>query len=294
MKNSLFLLFLCLISYNNSPLNNANNSLKELALIEQLKTLDTPLKKAEKGDWLFEHKELEQTFEAYQKLAPIKPNDTLNTIYIQPIGAFNAVQNQIIKATSDYLSLFFNLKTIVLKPILETEIPQKNRRIKDEIEQLNTKYILDTVLNKMPKNAIVSMAITAKDLYPEDTWNYVFGEANIKKRRAVSSIFRYNTEGVYTIICLERLIKTSAHEIGHAFSCLHCVQNQCVMNGSNSLEESDKAPNSLCSNCLKKLSTHLLFDNKKRLNQLKDFYAKYHLNRDFNAVSKALNLINSQ
>jgi archaemetzincin len=290
MKNSLFLLFLCFISCNNSPLNNAQKQLKEWTLIEQLKILDMPLKKAEKGDWLFEHKELEQTFEAYQKLLPIKPNDTLNTIYIQPIGVFNSAQNQIINATSDYLSLFFNVKTIVLNPILETEIPIKNRRIKDGIEQLNTKYILDTVLNKMPKNAIVSMAITAKDLYPNDAWNYVFGEANIQKRRAVSSIFRYNTEGVLdTTICLERLIKTSAHEIGHAFSCLHCVQNQCVMNGSNSLEESDKAPNSLCSNCLKKLSTHLLFDNKKRLNRLKDFYAKYHLNRDFNSVSILLN-----
>lgn len=55
MKNNLFLLLLCLISCNNSPLNNANNSLKELALIGQLKTLDMPLKKGEKGDWLFEH-----------------------------------------------------------------------------------------------------------------------------------------------------------------------------------------------------------------------------------------------
>ena len=293
MKNNLFLLLLCLIACTNSPLNNANNSLKEWTLIEQLKTLDTPLKKAEKGDWLFEHKELEQTFEAYQKLAPIKPDDTLNTIYIQPIGVFNAVQNEIIKATSDYLSMFFNVKTIVLNPILDNNFPIKNKRIIDEIEQLNSKYILDSILNKMPKNAIVSMAITAKDLYPEEAWNYVFGEANIKKKRAVSSIFRYNTEGVFdTIICLERLIKTSAHEIGHAFSCLHCVQNQCIMNGSNSLEESDRAPNSLCSNCLKKLSTHLLFDNKKRLNQLKDFYAKYHLMRDFNTVSKALDLIN--
>jgi archaemetzincin len=272
-----------------------DNQLKEAALVDKLAALDVPLEKAEKGNWRFEHKESEQTFEAYQKLSPIKPNDTLNCIYIQPIGVFNAAQYPIIEATSDYLSLFFNVKTVVLNPISDGIVPIKNRRINDGIEQLNTRYILDSILNKMPKNALVSIAITAKDLYPEDAWNYVFGEANTRKRRAVSSIFRYNTEGsFYATTCLERLIKTAAHEVVHAFSCLHCVHYQCVMNGSNNLEESDKAPNSLCSNCLKKLSPHLSFDNKKRFNQLRIFYAKHHLNRDANDVSKALNLINSE
>jgi archaemetzincin len=248
MKYNLAVLLLCLISCTNSE----NKSPNERTLIDKLKPLDKPLKKAEKGDWLYEHKETEQTFEAYQKLSPIKPNDTLNSIVIQPIGVFDSTQNQIIQATADYLSRFFTLKTIILNPIAETIIPIKNKRIKDGIEQLNSKYILDSVLNKMPKNAIVSMAITAKDLYPDDAWNFVFGEANTVKRRAVSSIFRYNRGGVLdTTLCLDRLIKTAAHEIGHAFSCLHCVHNQCVMNGSNSLEESDKAPNSLCSQCLK-------------------------------------------
>jgi archaemetzincin len=288
MKYNLFILILCLTYCNNSQ----NNPPNELALIDKLKPLDHPLKKAEKDDWLFEHKELEQTFEAYQKRAPIKPNDTLNTIFIQPIGEFNTAQNQIIEATADYLTRFFTIKTIILNPIAESIIPKKNKRIKDGIEQLNSKYILDSVLNKMPKNAIVSMAITAKDLYPDDAWNFVFGEANTVKRRAVSSIFRYNTEGVLdTTLCLDRLIKTAAHEIGHAFSCLHCVHNQCVMNGSNSLEESDKAPNSLCSDCLRKLSWHLQFDNKKRLNQLSYFYFKHNLKRDFNDAVKMSELI---
>jgi archaemetzincin len=292
MKNHLFLLFLSIISCTNSPLNTANNAEKELVLIEQLKALDVRLNAPKKGDWLYEHPEKEQTLEAFKALKSIRPNDSLNTIFIQPIGVFNVVENQIIEATSHYLAVFFNVKTIILNPILDNDFPIKNKRIKDGIEQLNSKYILDSVLNKMPKNAIVSMAITRKDLYPEDSWNFVFGEANIKKRRAVSSIFRYYTEGsLDSTICLERLIKTSAHEIGHAFGCLHCVQNQCVMNGSNSLEESDRAPNSLCSNCLKKLSGHLLFENKKRFIQLKDFYEEHHLKRDYNSTIDVLNLV---
>jgi archaemetzincin len=289
MKNSAFLFLFLLFSCN----NDNKNQLKECALIEQLKALDKPLNAPKIGEWLQVHPEKEQTFEDYKRQNPIRPNDSLHTIYILPIGFFDTVQNRIIAANAQYLALFFNVKTVILNPILDTNFPIKNRRIKDGIEQLNSRYILDSVLNKMPKNAIISMAITAKDLYPQDSWNFVFGEANIQKRRAVSSIFRYYTEGSSdSTLCLDRLIKTSAHEVGHAFGCLHCVQNQCVMNGSNSMEESDRAPNSVCSNCLKKLNWLLEFDNKKRLNQLKVFYFKHRLNRDLNDVNRALNKIN--
>jgi archaemetzincin len=134
-------------------------------------------------------------------------------------------------------------------------------------EQLQTHFILDNMLNSLPKNALVAMAITAKDLYPDDNWNFVFGEANTEKRKAVSSIFRYAdaaNDSLNNLICLERLIKTSAHEIGHIFKCMHCTHADCVMNGSNSLPESDAAPNALCSVCLKKLSGLLGFNNRLR------------------------------
>ncbi|ETO04771.1 hypothetical protein RFI_32624 [Reticulomyxa filosa] len=43
------------------------------------------------------------------------------------------------------------------------------------------------------------------------------------------------------------------HEIGHTFGIEHCVYFQCVMKGTNHLEELDKQPLMACPICLKKL-----------------------------------------
>lgn len=43
------------------------------------------------------------------------------------------------------------------------------------------------------------------------------------------------------------------HEIGHLFDLRHCISYSCLMNGSNSLEETEKRDALFCPNCLKKL-----------------------------------------
>lgn len=287
MKYSFLLIFLIFTNCTNSPTT-------EVARINKLKQLDIPLKKPVAGEWLFEHNETGQTYEAYQKLSLAKPNDSLSVIYIQPIGSFTEGEQKIIQFTTEYVSVFFNLKTVVLNPLSEALIPAKYRRMNDGVEQLRTHYIMDSLLNEVPKDALATMAITAKDLYPSDAWNFVFGEANIEKRKAVSSLFRYadaENDSLNQIICLERIIKTSVHEIGHMFSCLHCTHAECVMNGSNHLPESDSKPNALCSECLKKLSELLSFDNKKRMTELKAFYKKHNLARDYTRASAALHIL---
>ena len=288
MKKRTFVLLAAIAACTSAPKT-------ELEVIDKLKILDKPMKKPAMDEWLFEHKEAGQTLADYQKLTPAKPNEQQHVIYLQPIGTFTAEQDSLMQFTAEYVGLFFNLETIVLKTLPESLIPKQKRRMNQGIEQLLTRYILDSLLNDVPKNALVTMAITAKDLYPSPNWNFVFGEANIAKRKAVSSIFRYPDTTLAAAqnrtLCLDRLIKTSAHEIGHMFSCLHCIHAQCVMNGSNHLPESDAQPNALCSECLKKLSPILAFDNKKRLTQLRDFYQKHGLNRDFQATMAALKVI---
>lgn len=286
-KNILFLFIILFTACITEPST-------ESELINKLKSLDKPLKKPEAGEWLFEHKESGQSFADYQKLSPPKPNDSVHTIYIQPIGDFTEGGKKIIQFTAEYVAVFFNLKTIVLNPLSEAVIPTKSRRMNDGIEQFHTHYIVDSLLNHVPKDALITMAVTAKDLYPNPSWNFVFGEADIQKRKSVSSTFRYAdaaNDSLNTIIVLERLIKTSAHEMGHTFSILHCTHAACVMNGSNHLPEADATPNSLCSECLQKLSGLLSFDNKKRLVQLKTFYKTHHLERDYQTAVAALKLM---
>jgi archaemetzincin len=128
------------------------------------------------------------------------------------------------------------------------------------------------------------MAFTSKDLYPKDDWNYVFGLASYGKRVGVSSIYRLQDEILDSTnfsMCLKRLIKVSSHEIGHMFTISHCTFAKCVMNGSNSLYESDLSPNRLCSECQKKLFWNIRYNNKKRLADLCNFFSANNLTEDY-------------
>jgi archaemetzincin len=263
--------------------------------IDKLKPNDVPLGEIQHGDWLESHPEPGQTFEEYKKSRPVSPDQSHTIIYIQPLGEFTPIQETIIAQTAQYLTFFFNLRTSVLPTRKETDIPSTARRIRGH-EQLLTGYILDELEINIPKDGIVLMAITAKDLYPGPKWNFVFGQARTKHRVGVSSIFRYSNQPLDTsnyAICLERLIKTSSHEISHMFTCQHCTYAVCVMNGSNSMDESDSRPNRLCTNCLRKLQWNLGFDVKPRMDSLINFFSIHKLTRDHQLMLNDLSKFNN-
>lgn len=111
-------------------------------------------------------------------------------------------------------------------------------------------YILNQVLKKIkPEDAIGIMAITEKDIYPSDDYNFVFGLSSFRERVSVTFMYRLSDNENDTINrsrCLNRLTKIAAHEIGHMFTMHHCTHAKCLMNGSNGLDETDSKPNKLC------------------------------------------------
>lgn len=48
-------------------------------------------------------------------------------------------------------------------------------------------------------------------------------------------------------------MKVSAHELIHTFGVHHCIYYECLMNGSNNLDEADHRPMELCPVDLRKL-----------------------------------------
>lgn len=44
----------------------------------------------------------------------------------------------------------------------------------------------------VPKDAYCMLTVTMQDLYPYDSWNFVFGWANYKARTGVFSFGRYH------------------------------------------------------------------------------------------------------
>lgn len=60
--------------------------------------------------------------------------------------------------------------------------------------------------------------------------------------------------------------------ISHMFGLKHCIYSKCLMNGSNSIEESIKKPFHLCVVCLRKLQSNLQFDILERYVRLLEFF----------------------
>lgn len=70
-------------------------------------------------------------------------------------------------------------------------------------------------------------------------------------------------------------LQTMTHEIGHMFGLQHCQWMNCVMQGSNHLEESDRRPVDLCPICLHKLHVSVGFQIAERYKVIsRCFYRK--------------------
>lgn len=248
------------------------------------------------GSWRYNHDEHFQTFEDFQKLKKITPKPGKNIIYLQPIGTFDELQKKEIQLTKEYLKIYFQLETKVLPALPNRLFPKTVRRIsKEGQEQVLAGYVLDSILiRRKPADAVILMGITEKDLFPRPEWNYVFGLASYENGVGVTSMYRladaHLTQSNFNE-CLTRLIKIGSHEIGHMFGISHCLNANCVMNGTNSLTETDYHLARACSLCQQKLNASIRYDNKKRLTELKNFFEKYHLNSEFSRVQQDLNLI---
>ncbi|RXR21566.1 archaemetzincin [Flavobacterium stagni] len=245
-----------------------------------LQEVDEPLPPPEWMDWRSQHKEKKQTFVDFLKRKVVKIDADHFNIYLQPIGVFSKKENRLIRDVQKYLTAFYQTQVILAQPMDSTVIPEKGKRFVAGKVQWKTGPILHQVLQPTQyPNAVVVMAITPTDLYPQDRWNFVFGQASYTERVGVSSFHRLAVANNYTLT-FQRLLKTSVHEIGHMFSLAHCLHAKCVMNGTNSLEESDRQPMYACSECLAKLDVHRSWDLKKRMEDLIALSESFHLESD--------------
>ncbi|MEZ5306773.1 MAG: archaemetzincin [Pyrinomonadaceae bacterium] len=112
--------------------------------------------------------------------------------------------------------------------------------------QIKTGFFLDKFLpEKMPDDAAALICFTNYDLYPNENFNFVFGQASLKKRVGVWSL-KHLRENGDSKLSLRRVLKTGVHETGHMFSIEHCTKYKCVMNGTNGTYETDSHPADFC------------------------------------------------
>ncbi|MGH7783570.1 MAG: archaemetzincin [Candidatus Binatia bacterium] len=234
-------------------------------------------------DWLGSHHEPGQTFEEYINSNPTLPTGDRRTIYVLPLGSFTPQQKKIIDITAGYLEAFYGLPVKEMPmQALRRPMSAKDSRIIANPKglQIRTGYVMHSILvPKLPADAAALIALTNEDLFPDDTTNFVFGEASLEDRVGVWSLARLGQNADYDTF-LRRTLKIAAHETGHMFSMKHCTKYECVMSGTNYLGETDSRPIDACPECMAKIAWLSNVSPKDRYDRLAAFCRKNGLTKE--------------
>jgi archaemetzincin len=262
-----------------------------LQLESKLRPLADPLPPPRPGDWLAEHPEPGQTFAEYRDARPVRKTDKLHTICLCLVGDFTDAQRRILDLTQEYLAVFFDCPVKVQRQIALASIPAGARRTHPSWgdPQVLTGYLLHDVLEpERSADALAYLALTASDLWPGEGWNFVFGEANLRQRTGVWSIYRNGEPGEDFTLCLRRTLGTASHELCHVLTLHHCTAFRRLMNGSNHQEERDQRPMHLCPVCLRKLCWNLQIEPVPYLERLKAFFEQNALDAESRWYERAI------
>jgi archaemetzincin len=249
----------------------------------KLRPLALPLEKPGPGDWLAEHRERGQTFRQYLSANPVRRGNGLNAIYLCLLGDFTQPQERILERAREYLGLWFDVPVHVRCRMPLSAIPAHARRRHPESggKQFLTTFILRELLEPdRPDDALAYLALTTRDLWPGQGWNFLFGEADFRRRVGVWSLYRYGNPGQSAKEyrrCLRQTLMLATHETGHVLTMAHCTAYRCLMNGINSLQELDRSPMYLCPVCLRKLLWNLQVEPVPYLKRVEEFCRQHGL-----------------
>ena len=141
------------------------------------------------------------------------------------------------------------------------------------------------------------IALTTEDLFPEPSWNFVFGQASPSNRTGVWSMQRFGDPSKSPQafrLALMRTAKTASHETAHMLGISHCVAYECLMNGSNNLAELDARPMDLCPPCLQKLCWSTGVPPLERARRLHEFFVAHGLIPDGAAEARVEKVLESR
>jgi archaemetzincin len=258
-----------------------------------------PIPVPQTGDWLAVHREPGQTFEEFVSSHPNRPDKTRTEIYLQPLGEFGTDQSLLLERLRAFAAAYFCMEVTLLPPVgLDTSSLTTRVNSYTHKRQILTGDVLAVLKRHLPPDAFCELAITMEDLYPDPSWNFVFGQASLQDRVGVYSFARYDPAfygdargNDYQEVLLRRSCRVLAHETAHMFGLAHCIYYRCVLNGSNHLQESDARPLHLCPVCLHKLQWSIGFDVLARYEQLKRYYETAGLAREAEWIADRLAVI---
>jgi len=246
-------------------------------------------------DWLGVAKEKGQTFDRFTRATSNRPDDARGRIYLLPVADFPPDGADLIERLRQFGTAFFAREVRVLPPLAADQRITTRRNRFTDVLQLKSRDILPLLAHDAPADACCVLGVTAHDLYPHDTWSFVFGEARVDDRVGVFSVARYDPrfydKPADPLLVLRRSCKVLAHETCHMLGMFHCVFFNCLMNGSNHLAESDRRPLHLCPVDLRKLHWSLGFDVAERYRRLLKFWRAAGIDDEADWISRRLDFI---
>ncbi|MEZ4379766.1 MAG: archaemetzincin [Nannocystaceae bacterium] len=240
---------------------------------------DRPIPPPRADDWLAAHRERGQTYGEYLRQGFNRPTAARQTIVVIPLGDSDDLGDGMpsVPDLVDFIGRFFQLPARSAPPLGLAELGARTRQHHGR-RQHRSGDLLDALRRRLPADAYCTIGVTAADLYPGPKWNFVFGEARLHERVGVHSFARYDPafygerDGDRARTILRRGLKVMAHEVGHMLSILHCVHYRCLMNGTNHIGETDRAPLHLCPVCRRKVLAATRCDLGRRELELAEFF----------------------
>jgi len=249
------------------------------------------------GDWMAEHPEPPQSFGDYVRSGPNRPRKVRRWIVLQPLGTMTPEMRDRMETLRAFLAAYYALpaRTEGWIPLANVKSRESDLYGRAFRQYLTGDILRNMLLPRVKAGTFAMLGVTMDDLYPEESWNYVFGQAWLAHRVGVFSLVRFYPEfwGDERTEAAERLgrkrsLQTLVHEVGHMFGVHHCQTYMCVMNGCNSLRESDARPIHLCPECLRKFRWNIGFDLAARYKALQAFYEEHGLADEAAWVQKRL------
>ncbi|XP_023612721.1 archaemetzincin-2 isoform X3 [Myotis lucifugus] len=156
-----------------------------------------PITLHSQSDWITSHPEPPQDFEEFFNDPSRKtPSREKHRIYIQCIGSLGntrIISEEYVKWLKGYCEAFFYGLTVKLLEPVPVSATRCAFRVNDSTEnlQIHAGHILHFLKKKKPEDAFCIVGVTMIDLYPRDSWNFVFGQASLTDGVGIFSFARY-------------------------------------------------------------------------------------------------------
>lgn len=118
--------------------------------------------------------------------------------------------------------------------------------------QYNANLLLKQIENNFAVESSKTIGLFNVDIFIP-IFTYIFGQAYLRGRTGIVSIFRLSNER-YGIdsdenLLLERSCKEIIHELGHCLGLIHCHTSDCVMRSGTYVEDIDQKGSKFCPKC---------------------------------------------